>query len=208
MKFEHLIFDFDGTISDSYPLFVEFFHAIAEQKQLPFDLTDEELDRQLRQTLRKGYEAMGWEKLISYRDLLTLFREMQEKRAMKFQAFPEAIDLLQYAAKCGKKLYVYTHSGDLVNQMMKNMGIDSLFTFVLDASFGFAEKPSPDALLYLMQRFELKAGACLMIGDRPIDANAGMNAGMKGCLWDARELYPEAKADYVVRSLSEVKGLI
>lgn len=206
--FDHLIFDFDGTISDSYPLFVEFFRAIAEQKQLPFDLSDDALDRQMRRTLWKGYQAMGWEELISYRDVLTLFHEMQEKRAMEFQAFPEAIDLLQYAAKRGKKLYIYTHSGDIVKQMMKNMRIDSLFTFVLDASFGFAEKPAPDALLYLMQRFDLQADHCLMIGDRPIDAHAGMNAGMKGCLWDARELYPEAKADYVVRSLSEIKNLI
>ena len=205
---EHLIFDFDGTISDSYPLFIEFFHAIAEQKQLPFALTDDELDRQLRLTVRKGYQALGWDSLITYKEIINLFHVMQDECALQFQAFPEAVDLLQYAVAQGKKVYLYTHSGSVVHAMLKNMGIDSLFTFVLDSSFGFPAKPAPDALMYLIDRFGLDPKACLMIGDRPIDAHAGMNAGMRGCLWDAWNLYPDAVADHLVRSLSEVKELI
>ena len=44
-----------------------------------------------------------------------------------------------------------------------------------------------------------------MIGDRPIDAYAGMNAGMHGCLWDADGLFADAKVDFYVEELSEIK---
>lgn len=65
-------------------------------------------------------------------------------------------------------------------------------------------RPAPDALLYFLERFGLEAGACMMIGDRPIDAQAGMNAGMLGCLRDADGLFPDFNPDIRVRSLLDV----
>ena len=127
---------------------------------------------------------------------------------MKFTAFPEAVELLEYAVQNSKKNYVYTHSGSIVGEMLKNMGIDHLFTFILDSSYGFPAKPAPDALHYLCERFALDPKNCMMIGDRPIDAQAGMNAGMPGCLWDAGVLFPDAKVDIVVKDLADVKNYL
>jgi phosphoglycolate phosphatase-like HAD superfamily hydrolase len=46
-----------------------------------------------------------------------------------------------------------------------------------------------------------------MIGDRPLDVEAGNNAGMKGCLWDADGFFPNCKADYKVRDLGELETI-
>ena len=47
-----------------------------------------------------------------------------------------------------------------------------------------------------------------MIGDRPIDAHAGMNAGMYGCLWDADGLFEDAQVDFYIKDLSKVREVV
>lgn len=205
---DHLIFDFDGTISDSYPLFLEFVKIIGKENGLKLTCSDEELDRFNKITLYDGFVHLGWNQKITYRTYLDRFYQLQNEYAMQFRAFPEAVELLEYAVKCGKSNYIYTHSGSIVGEMLKNMGIDHLFTFLLDSSYNFPLKPAPDALLYFLERFSLDPKTCMMIGDRPIDAQAGMNAGMAGCLWDAGGLFPDAKVDHIIAHLEEVKDLL
>ena len=107
-------------------------------------------------------------------------------------------------AKCEKKSYLYTHSGSVVTDMLKNMGLLDRFKFILDSSYGFPSKPAPDALLYLLKRFGLDARSCMMIGDRPIDVQAGKNAGMLGCLWDADSLFSDFTPDIRVKCLLDI----
>ena len=205
---EHLIYDFDGTISDSYPLFLEFTKIIGKENGLEQTISDEELDRYHKITLYDGFKRLGWHEKMTWKSFLARFHELQAEYAKKFVAFPEAVELLEYANKTGRKNYLYTHSGSIVGEILKNMGIDHLFTFVLDSSYGFPAKPAPDALLYLIDRFSLDPKSCMMIGDRPIDAQAGMNAGMAGCLWDMGKLFEDAVVDHRVDHLIDVKKLI
>ena len=205
---DHLIFDFDGTISDSYPHFIRFTHDFATQNELPFLIDDITLERNMRINLKTGFDSLNWKKLISYKTFLDAFHQFQENSPTVFRAFPEAVELLTYSVQQGKKNYLYTHTGAVVNKMLKHMKLEGLFTFVLDQSFGFPAKPAPDALLFLLRKFDLDPKRCMMIGDRPIDANAGMNAGMQGCLWDKDGLYPNATVDHKVQMLSEMKRFI
>lgn len=205
---DRLIFDFDGTISDSYPQFVKFFHLFAEENGLTLPITDEELFRALNVNVRRAFETTGWNQNCTYLTFLDDFHNKQIKYALDFKAFDEAVELLQYAAQTGRHNYIYTHSGPIVSEMLKNMGILHLFDFILDASYSFPVKPKPDALLFLSEKFSLDPKNCMMIGDRPIDALAGMNAGMTGCLWDAYGFFPDAEVDHKVKKLSEIKNLI
>ena len=201
---EHFIFDFDGTISDSYPLFVKICHEIADEKGLPFEVDDVTLDRALKTNVKTGFCCLGWDKLFDITEFNHIFAEHQALHKLDFHPFPDAVALLDNIAKCGKKSYLYTHSGAIVKDMLQNMGLLDHFEFILDSSYGFPAKPAPDALLYLLERLGLDARSCMMIGDRPIDAQAGMNAGMLGCLWDADNLFPEFIPDIRVRSLLDI----
>lgn len=206
--FRHLIFDFDGTISDSYPWFVKVIHRLSEEYHIPLPVDDVAIDRALRHSVGYAFEMLKWNEKIPGEQLVTDFRRVKAEYIPFFRAFPEAVALLKNAAKNGKKLYLYTHSGKEVEKMLCDMGIGELFTFVLDSTYGFPPKPAPDALLFFIQKFDLDPTSCLMIGDRPIDAHAGMRAGMKGCLWDPDFLYPDAQVDFRVRKLQEIETFI
>lgn len=205
---DHLIFDFDGTISNSYPLFLEFFHDYAKEHGLPIHMTDDELFYAMNLTMKHTVEQLEWEKFVTYEKFINDFHQKQIDHALRFQPFPEAIALLEDSKKLGKKNYIYTHTGPIVSEMLKNMGILHLFDFVLDDSYGFPAKPCPDALRFLSQKLGLDPATCMMIGDRPIDAQAGMNAGMIGCLWDAYGFFEDVPVDHRVTSLAEIKTLI
>ena len=58
-KLEYFIFDFDGTISDSYPIFVKICHEIAREKGLPFEIDDATLDKALKINVLNGSRAAG-----------------------------------------------------------------------------------------------------------------------------------------------------
>ena len=205
---DHLIFDFDGTVSDSYPVFHRIIHNIAEDHGLKIPVDEAELDRLLKINTGMVYKTFGWETCFSREEYGREFRIWQDRFAYNFTAFPEAIALLEHALQKGKKLYIYTHSGDVVHKIMKNMGINSMFSYVLTANRGFPAKPAPDALQFLMKECSLQPQACMMIGDRPIDALAGMNAGMTGVLWDADNRYENVLVDHRVSSLLDICQLI
>ena len=201
---DHFIFDFDGTVSDSYPIFLTIFKEIAVARKYPISMTDTELDHAMRITLKHAFETLGWGVFCTWKDFLDEFHLRQKAYIKEYRAFPEAEVLLKRITEKGKKCYIYTHSGKVVHDMLKNMGLYDFFDFILDASFGFPEKPKPDALLYFLKNFGQDPKTCMMIGDRPIDAQAGMNAGMIGCLWDKDDLFPDFHPDVRVVSLLDI----
>lgn len=205
---EHLIFDFDGTISDSYPLFVRFLHEAADQRGYRIECSDEELYRASKITLYAAYERIGGERICPYSTFADDFHELQERHRHEFQIFPEARELLLRAQRAGKHNYIYTHTGPVVKEMLSNMGILECFDFVLDSSYHFPMKPAPDALLFFLDKFGFDPKSCVMIGDRPIDAHAGMRAGMYGCLWDADGLFKDAEVDFYIKELSELSQIL
>ena len=121
---ETVIFDFDGTISDSYPHFMDIFRYFAQDRgwDLPYD--DEQLLRELLVSVKATHKKLGWDQHISYDDFWKEFSALQLQRADQFRAFPAAIDLLRYATERGITCYVYTHSGKAVPEhILPNMGM-------------------------------------------------------------------------------------
>ena len=201
---EHLIYDFDGTIADSYPLFVRFLRKGAKKRGYRIECSDEVLYRTAKITIYETYRTIGGEAVIPFQTFIDDFHELQVVHKDEFLIFPQAKKLLLDAKRAGKHNYIYTHTGPVVKEMLANMGVLDTFDFILDASYGFPMKPSPDALCFFLEKFGFDPRTCMMIGDRPIDAYAGMNAGMYGCLWDEDGLFPDAKVDYYLKDLLEV----
>ena len=201
---DHLIFDFDGTISDSYPIFVRIIRTICKDKGWEINRTDEQLLDKLMINVPACWMDLGY----SYQEAAGPFWDYQKEFRFDFKAFPAVRPLLEKSISLGKKNYIYTHSSDVVLDMLKNMGLDGYFTDVITSSYHFPRKPAPDALQFLCQRNGLDPQNCMMIGDRPIDTQAGHNAGMIGCLWDACGDYPDEEVEYKIQRLEELTELL
>ena len=205
---KHFIYDFDGTLSDSYPVFLKIVRKIARQNGAITTATDAEIHRKMKERTIKAIALFQWSGEMSRQDFEVQFQRLQLEYANEFALYPHAIELLEAVIKSGKKNYLYTHSGKPVYKIMENMGISKYFTYVLDASQGFASKPAPDALQFLCEKFGIDPKEAMMIGDRPIDVQAGANAGMQSCMFDPDGYYADEPATYYKTSLKDVMELI
>lgn len=89
-----------------------------------------------------------------------------------------AREILAWTAEQGIQNFVFTHKSDNAFQVLTDLGIIQHFTEILTSDSGFARKPSPEALLYLIDKYQLDKGTTYYIGDRLLDAEAAIHAGI------------------------------
>lgn len=206
LKYDHFIFDFDGTLSDSYPSFVKAAMITAERYGVSADagefyrLLKEFSTVHLFKTL-----PLGERREEAYAEFHKLAYEILAKEAEPMKG---AIELLSFIAERGGKSYIYSHSGDIVRHNVERWQIGHFFTDYMLGDKTYPRKPAPDALLELVRRHDLPLSRSVMIGDRDIDVLAGKNAGMDGILMDDEGYYPELAVTYKVKSLSEIGDCI
>ena len=206
LKYDHFIFDFDGTLSDSYAAFVKAAMIIAEKYGV-------EANREETYYLLKKYSTVhlfntlpyGEQKDEAYAEFSKLSKELIANEAEMIEG---TVELLEYIAANGGKSYVYSHSGEVVLTNAKRWGIDKFFTDYMLGDKTYPRKPAPDALLVLVGRHSLDLSRSVMIGDRDIDVLAGRNAGMAGILIDDENFYPDLEVEHRVGSLTDIKNCI
>ena len=69
-----------------------------------------------------------------------------------------------------------SHRDRQVLTLLDQTGIAPFFTEIVTADEGFPRKPDPASMLYLKEKYQIQNG--LVIGDRPIDIEAGKAAGL------------------------------
>lgn len=206
LKYDHFIFDFDGTLSESYAAFVKAAMITAKKYGVP---TDEKkfyhlLKKYSTVRLFNTFE-LGEERDTAYAEFMALAKEILAKEAEMIEG---TVELLEFIRARGGKSYIYSHSGEVVLANVKRWGIEEYFTDYMLGDKTYPRKPAPDALLVLVDRHSLDLSRSVMIGDRDIDVLAGKNAGMDGILIDDENFYPDLEVTYKVDSLIKVKDCI
>ena len=205
MNYKHLIYDFDGTLSDTYPCFTE--AVLQTLKEHGLSDTYESVYSKLK--ISVGYTMRCYDFGKDEKEARRYFHNIHNELAPKIQKpYPEAEEILRYAMAQGHKNYLYTHSGKIVKILLEQWGIADCFEDIIDSTMSFPTKPAPDALNYLCEKHGLDKKDCIMIGDRDIDTDCGRNAGMKGCLFDPEHYYDSADVDYRIENLLELKNII
>lgn len=213
MLFRHYIWDFDGTLFDSYPHIIACFRKILEEEGIVCD--GEALALRFYDNFGAARRWSGISD-AGYRRFTELhYRMGADEVEPRVRPFPEIRELLQKIVAAGGSNYVYTNRNDTARLYCEQYGLASYFRDYLSTSAdGFPGKPAPDALLALMERYSLKKEECVMIGDREIDGLSGLNAGMAGCL--VTDFAKNANGDdplavsampYKCRSLRELPAL-
>lgn len=199
--FTDIIFDFDGTISDTYPVYAEALLKILESHGL-CDTYDSVM---AKLKVSVGYALQSYDWGSHYREISKEFHSLHAALAVEKQQPIEGADvLLKAIADSEKRSYIYTHTDMLVYKLLFRMGIINRFTDIMDGSMKFPRKPCPDALNWFIERHRLDRSKTIIVGDRDIDIDAGHNAGIAGCLFDPDGFYPNAEADFKVSKLTDI----
>ena len=205
MTYTDLIYDFDGTVADSYPAFTEALLVMLEQYGIQ-DTYENALSL-LKVSVKTALE--NYDLGLDSKTARTVFREIRNPIMMERARPMEGAErLLRFVKENGGRNYIYTHSPNYIWSLLENWGLIDYFEGGVTADDDFPTKPAPDALNFICDKYGIDRERCLMIGDRDIDIDAGKNAGLKGVLLDPDGFYRDYEAAFRVNSLPEIIEII
>ena len=215
MLFEDYVWDFDGTLVDTYPHeFAVLWHLM--KKHGIDKLNDPELVyRQMRVAYLYIHSMPGMTEELF--DEFTQLRRSGPGRETepRLTAFPDSSKVLEAVIKNGGRNFLCTHrERDTLLWHLSDSGLERYFSDILDADENFPFKPNPEGLLALCARNSVNTGRAIMIGDRIIDGQTGLNAGMTAALVNYPEFLPDGRSPaedasacgikYIANSLTEL----
>ncbi|HEM6510393.1 HAD-IA family hydrolase [Streptococcus suis] len=171
------IWDLDGTLLDSYEAILAGIQETYEQFGLPFDR--EEVRKYILRYSVKDLLVRDADNYGLDSDELNRVRatSLKEKNT-QIPLMAGAAEILDWTAQQGIQNFVYTHKSDNAFQVLEELSVRHHFTEILTSDSGFARKPSPEALLFLIENYGLDKENTHYIGDRLLDVETAINAGI------------------------------
>lgn len=213
-RFKAIIFDMDGLLVDSEPLWTKVDEKIISQFGRKFDTKHKHtyMGMAFIKTSRLLVEKYN---LPLAPEKLALMRI--EKLCEEFQAtgkpMPGAQDALEYFSQKNKKLALATSSRkNVVEVVLKKFGWRKYFSAIVTGPEVKAGKPAPDIYLEAAERMKIEPDECLVLEDSLAGAQSAKAAGMTViAVVDKRfnnEKNYQTLTDYIYLSLPEfLKGL-
>ncbi len=197
---KHWCWDFDGTLMDTYPAMVRAFVAGAADCGVTADPA--RVLTLMKNCLTHALTVISGESGVPAEALARAFcaHEAEELRR-GIPAVDGAVEVLTALHDAGCRHYVVTHRDLECRDLLDRAGLLHLFGGFVTQEDGLPRKPAPDMLLHLMDTQGLCPEACAMVGDRPLDTEAGLAAGMTAILLDAEDRFPDGQCDLRIRDL-------
>jgi pyrophosphatase PpaX len=186
-----VVFDFDGTLVDSYPLIEQAFAHVMRTHHL-----DERARALFRQS--RGLPLPEQMKLVApdiWEELVTTYREADTGlgHARVFRGIPTLVRKLRRAgAPMG---VVSCKRRALVEAELEAARLRGYFDVVIGFEDVTPAKPAPDPLLYAIARLGISRSHAIYVGDSMVDLDTGRAARVKTVL-AAWGLTPELRVAF------------
>ena len=176
------IWDLDGTLLDSYDVILDSLQETMAHYGHTYDreyLRKYVILHSVHQFIREFAEKEGLQFEMVYQYYTTL----QDADNDKVKLIKNAKQTLQLLKRKGVRNYVYTHKDHTAKQVLEDLGIAEYISYTITGDDGFAKKPDPEGLRYLLDKFKLNPEYCTYVGDRRLDEEAGKRTGIKCILF-------------------------
>ena len=172
------IWDLDGTLLDSYEAILSGIEETFRQFSIPYH-KEKVREFILKYSVQDLLVRVAEDRNLDVEVLNQVRAQSLAEKNVQVVLMPGARDVLTWAAEHGIQQFVYTHKGDNAFTILKDLGLQSYFTEILTSQSGFARKPSPEAAIYLLDKYQLDPRDTYYIGDRVLDVEFAQNSGIQ-----------------------------
>ncbi len=167
------IWDLDGTLIDSYEVFLEALSESFANFNLPSD-------RETVYNFIKGQSvnALLKEQPVPFQEIKEDFTTNSTAKNDKVKLMVGAKAVLDWTQKENIQNFIYTHKGKNAYDLLNQLEISPYFLEIVTSENGFKRKPHPEAINYLLEKYKLKPEETYYIGDRILDIEAAHNSGI------------------------------
>jgi phosphoglycolate phosphatase len=216
MRYPVVLFDLNGTLVDTFDDLAD---ALNDQLQamarpsLTVDQVRQWAGENLRTILKSALAATGAVATdLEINDILHGFRARYEERlGARARLYPHVAEALTQLATQGVRMAVLTNKPQAPSlRLLKHVGIDSHFRFLLTCDGDVPKKPDPTGLLALMDQLGGDASGTLLVGSSRIDLETARNGGVRVALvdHDHSHVVHGMGADYVLDGFERLERLV
>ena len=172
------IWDLDGTLLDSYEAILLGIEETFGQFSIPYD-KEKVREFILKFSVQDLLARVAEDRNLDVEVLNQVRAQSLAEKNAQVVLMPGAREMLAWADQAGIQNFVYTHKGDNALTILRDLGLESYFTEILTSQSGFARKPSPEAAIYLLDKYQLNPDNTYYIGDRTLDVEFAQNSGIQ-----------------------------
>lgn len=193
------IWDLDGTLLDSYEAILSGIEETYAQFSIPYD-KEKVREFILKFSVQDLLEKVAEERKLDVEVLNQMRAQSLAEKNAQVLLMSGAREVLKWADAAGIQQFVYTHKGDNAFTILRDLGLESYFTEILTSQSGFARKPSPEAAIYLLDKYQLNPDNTYYIGDRTLDVEFAQNSGIQSINF----LESTYEGNYRIQALADI----
>lgn len=213
MSFDYILFDLDGTVTDSKPGVVRCIKMSLDAKGIPYTqaILDKMVGPPFRVAMKDFFNLEG----DVVEDFIRIYRGEYQVRGWKeCEVYPGIIEMFETLKKAGKHLALATSKPlKFTNLMMDGLNLRKYFDYIGGATDDSSGETKKDVINQVLTNLNITdKSRVLMIGDRLYDIVGAHEAGVKCVaeLWGYgdREEFEKYDADYIFETTKEVTDFI
>lgn len=181
MKYDHYIFDFDGTLGDSMACSI----VATQQAFKAFGLdipTGQDITYYMGIPIEVSFLKMSQRTLSEeeVEQLLTLFRQKYKAYETEYlKPFEHIAEVLRLLVEADKTLFVVSSKKtEVLIRNLESIGLYQYITEAIGSDKVKAYKPNPDGILTIMNKHDLELKQSVYIGDAIFDIQMAKAAGV------------------------------
>lgn len=213
MRFQTLLWDMDGTLFNTYP-------PIRRAVQATFASFGVHVDLETITHLMAISYSECVSRLCARHHLdedagrAAYFARSAQLDISTQPPYPGVVALCRRVVDAGGTNLIFTHRDrESLDCFLDGYAVRDLFADLLTPYDGYPRKPDPAGFLALLERNTIDPQDVLAIGDRLLDIQAGIAAGVKTCFFAPPDgpqvaLLPDARPDYTISAYAELEELL
>ena len=205
-----VIFDMDGLIIDSEPLWRE--AEISVFKSMGYEFTEQmciqTMGMRIDSVVEFWHSKFNWEKPTVntvVNNIQNKVIDLVTKHGKALDGVIETIDLLN---KNNIPIAIASSSSsEIINAVVNKLNIKDKFSIIHSAENEKNGKPHPDVFLTTSKLLKIPTNRCIVLEDSNFGMQAAINAGMKVIVIPEKETNPKwsKKSNLTLRSLENFK---
>ena len=212
-KFDAILFDLDGTLTDSGEGIMNSVRYALTKMGAPIPPV-EVLRAFVGPPLTEAFRDRCGMNEAQCEEAVRTYREYYKERGMLENRVYDGIpEMLEALVKRGERLVLATSKPEhFARQIMAHFHLASYFFYIGGALTDGTRKEKAEVIAYVLETIGADPARCLMIGDRCYDAEGASAFGIKtvGVTWGygSEEELTDAGARYIARTPAEIVEVI
>ncbi|WP_155287226.1 HAD hydrolase-like protein [Lacticaseibacillus zhaodongensis] len=203
-----VIWDFDGTLFDTYPGMIKALQATLSD----YGTQDSDAHALLLaikiDSMKKVFDDYAREHQVDRKELQRVYNGYELELNADPKPYPGAGESLQAVHAAGGMNLLWTHRDQKAWRLLQRYGWKDLFAGGTTIDMHFKRKPDPESINFLLNKFNLQAADTLVVGDRYLDVAAGTAAGCNTLYLNVDGLNAAPAATWHADSLLEAEPLV